>query len=100
MSADDRAETLRDAHEWEVMMTTGNLFPEIDPKAVAEINVPILIMSGAKSYPFLAYIDQDLQRLIPGAESIVYPEAGHQMWYKYPTLCRDDTEAFFDRHPR
>lgn len=98
MSADDRAETLRDAHEWEVMMTTGTLFPDIDPKDIAAIKVPTLIMSGAKSYPFLTYIDQDLERLIPDAESIVYPEAGHQMWYRYPTLCRHDTEAFFDRH--
>src|SRR5579863_9841476 len=35
MSADDRTETLRDAHEWEVMMTSGTLFPEIDPETIA-----------------------------------------------------------------
>src|SRR5258708_8860902 len=31
MSQASRDETLRDAHEWDVMMTTGTLFPEIEP---------------------------------------------------------------------
>jgi non-heme chloroperoxidase len=94
----NRADTLRDAHEWDVMMTTGELFPEIDPAAIRRMRVPVLVMSGGVSYPFIQYIDQELVRLIPGAESIVYPDSGHQMWFKYPQLCRDDTLAFFSRH--
>jgi hypothetical protein len=56
-------------------------------------------MSGGATYPFLQYIDQELVRLLPGSASIVYPDAGHQMWYKYPVLCRNDAEAFFLRNP-
>jgi pimeloyl-ACP methyl ester carboxylesterase len=99
MSQSDRAATLRDAHEWEVMMTTGQLFPDMDPTAIRRIAVPTLVMSGGVSYAFLQYIDQELVRLIPRSESIVYPDAGHQMWYKYPVLCRNDAEAFFRRNP-
>ena len=98
MSETNRAATLRDAHEWEVMMTSGQLFPEVDPSAIHRIHVPVLIMSGGVSYVFLQYIDQELARLIPGAESIVYPDAGHQMWLKYPELSRDDAMAFFRQH--
>ena len=96
MSPADRADTMRDAHEWDVMMTSGTLFPEIDPAAIRKIDVPVLLMSGGISYEFLGYIDQELVRLIPNSRSIVYPDAGHQMWYKYPALCREDAEAFFD----
>jgi len=92
----DRADTLRDAHEWDVMMTSGTLFPAIDPAAIRKIRVPVLVMSGGISYKFLGYIDQEIVRLIPNSRSIVYPDAGHQMWYKYPVLCREDAEAFFD----
>lgn len=99
MSAADRAAVLRDAREWEVMMTRGTLFSEIDPAAIHQIRIPVLIMSGGVSYEFLQYIDQELARLIPGAESIVYPDAGHQMCLKYPRLCRDDAVTFFQRHP-
>ena len=95
----DRTATLRDAHEWEVMMTDGELFPQIDPAAVRRLGVPVLLMSGGTSYEFIQYIDQELVRLIPNAESIVYPDAGHQMWLKYPRLCRDDAMQFFLQHP-
>jgi pimeloyl-ACP methyl ester carboxylesterase len=98
MSQADRTATLRAAHEWEVMMTSGQLFPDIDPAAVSKISVPVLVMSGGISYPFIQYIDQELVRLIPGVQSIVYPEAGHQVWVIYPQLCRDDAIAFFSRH--
>lgn len=100
MAPSDRADTLRDAHEWDVMMTRGTLFPEIDPAAIHAIRVPVLVMSGGVSYKFLGYIDQEIVRLIPQSRSIVYPDAGHQMWYKYPKLCRDDSEAFFAENAR
>lgn len=95
MSPSDKAATLRDAHEWDVIMANGTLFPEVDPAVIRAIRVPVLVMSGGKSYPFLGYIDQELTRLIPNSRSIVYPEAGHQMWYSDPLLCRHDAEAFF-----
>jgi hypothetical protein len=52
MSQSSREQTLQDAHEWDVMMTTGTLFPAITPQAVRRISEPVLILMGAKSYPF------------------------------------------------
>ena len=98
-SAQDRAETMRDAHEWDVMMTSGTLFPPISARAVAGIAVPTLVMSGGKSYPFLAVIDRYLATHIPHAQAIVFPDASHQMWMQYPVQARAATEAFFARHP-
>lgn len=89
-----RKDTLKDAHEWDVMMTSGTLFPEIDPKEIRKITVPTLLLSGAKSYPFLALITEELARLLPNNQSIVFPDAGHQMWYQKPRECRDDVENF------
>jgi non-heme chloroperoxidase len=89
-----REETLRDAHEWDVMMTTGTLFPEIGPKAVRDIRAPVLLLSGAKSYPFLGLITEELARLLPNRQTIVFADAGHQMWYQEPEVCRKDVEEF------
>jgi pimeloyl-ACP methyl ester carboxylesterase len=94
MPEDSRRETLRDAHEWDVMMTTGTLFPEIDPRAIRKITAPALLLSGAKSYRFLGPISRELARLLPNSRSIVLPDAGHQMWYQQPEVCRRDVEAF------
>jgi hypothetical protein len=46
MSQADRTATLRAAHEWDLMMTSGQLFPEIDAAALRKISVPVLVMSG------------------------------------------------------
>lgn len=97
MSARDRGDTMKDVHEWDVIMTKGTLFPEITPQAIHNIEVPVLLMSGGKSYPFLALIDRELVRLIPHSRHIVYADAGHQMWLQHPLECRDDVEAFFQR---
>jgi pimeloyl-ACP methyl ester carboxylesterase len=94
MSKSARDETLRDAHEWDVMMTTGTLFPDIEPRAIRNITAPVLLLSGAKSYPFLGLITEELARLLPNHETIVLPDTGHQMWYQAPDLCRKDVEAF------
>jgi pimeloyl-ACP methyl ester carboxylesterase len=97
MAKSAREETLRDAHEWDVMMTTGTLFPDIQPKTIREITVPVLLLSGAKSYPFLGLISEELARLLPNHEAIFLPDAGHQMWYQAPDVCRKDVEAFLLR---
>ena len=76
------------------MMTTGTLFPEIQPKTIREITVPVLLLSGAKSYPFLGLISEELARLLPNHERIVLPDAGHQMWYQAPDDCRKAVEDF------
>jgi pimeloyl-ACP methyl ester carboxylesterase len=88
-SASARRETLRNAHEWEVMMTKGELFPPLTPDAVRAIRAPALLLSGGKSYPFLGLIDEALVDLLPNNHRIVFPNATHQMWLQEPQKCRD-----------
>jgi len=98
MPESSRQQTMRDVHEWDVMMTRGILFPRIQPEAIRRIHVPTLLLSGAKSYPFLELIMSELARLLPDSQSIVYPDAGHQMWFQKPQECRHDVEDFLQRH--
>ena len=94
MPQSDRDNTLRDAHEWDVMMTAGTLFPAITPQVVQRISSPVLILLGAKTYPFLELIGRDLATLLPKSRTIVFPDAGHQMWLQEPEECRHDVEKF------
>ena len=97
-SSQDRAETMKDAHEWDVMMTSGTLFPAISPEAVRAIKVPVLLMSGGMSYQFLGMTDAELARLLPDNKRIIFPDAGHQMWLQHPEEARADAEQFFAQH--
>jgi pimeloyl-ACP methyl ester carboxylesterase len=100
MSPAAHAETMRDAYEWDVMMPSGELFPELAPDAVRGIKAPALMFSGAKSYPFLGLIDAEVQRLLPDAKRIVVEGAGHQMLLQQPELCRKAMLEFQDRRGR
>lgn len=92
---EQRSDTLRDAHEWDVMMTRGTLFPTITPEQVRKIETPTLIISGGRSYPFLLLIDESLGRFLPHSRSVIFADANHQMWYQHPQECRKDVEDFF-----
>jgi len=97
-SAADKAATMKDAHEWEVIFAGGELFPEIRPAEVARIAAPVLMLSGAKSYPFLGLIDQALYALLPANRRIIFPDATHQMWLEQPQGCREAVFALIDGH--
>ena len=94
MSASAHEQTMRDVGEWNVMMTTGELFPEISPEAIRSIMAPTLIVSGAQSYPFLGVIDRELARLMPNSHSVVIAGAGHQMWYQQQEATRTAVDSF------
>jgi pimeloyl-ACP methyl ester carboxylesterase len=94
MPASSRENTLRDAHEWDVMMTKGTLFPAIAPRAIEAIHVPVLLMSGTRTYPFLTKIDYELARLLPDNENLIIHGAGHQMWYQQTQVCVAAVQTF------
>jgi pimeloyl-ACP methyl ester carboxylesterase len=95
MPAAAKQDTLRNAHEWDVMLTNGVLFPDLDPKTVRNITMPVLILSGEKSYPFLGLVDEELDRLLPHSRRTVLPGATHRMWYERPAVCRDAVLNFW-----
>ena len=94
MSQSSRDQTLKNAREWDVMMTTGTLFPVIRPQAIREISAPVLLLMGARSYPFLGVIGRELAYLLRNSKTINFPDAGHQMWFQDPEACRSDVEKF------
>ena len=95
MSAAARQDALNHAHEWDVMMTTGSLFPELDPEVVRKIRVPALLLSGEHSYPFLKLIDEELERLLPRSRRIILRGATHRMWFEQPEACRNAVLDFW-----
>jgi len=50
---------LNHVHEWDIMMTTGELFPDLEPQAIRKIAAPTLLLFREKSYRFLALIDEE-----------------------------------------
>ena len=89
-----RHDVLNHAREWDVMMTTGELFPVLEPQAVRRITAPVLLLSGEKSYRFLGLIDEELTRLLPHARQIILRGTTHRMWFEQPEVCRNAVLEF------
>jgi non-heme chloroperoxidase len=94
MPGDAHQDMLDHAHEWDVMMTSGQLFPVIEPQAVRKITTPTLLLSGEKSYRFLGLIDEELTRLLPHARQLILHGATHRMWFEQPEACRNAVLEF------
>lgn len=84
-----RQDTLKNAHEWEVMLTKGELFPDLKPEEAKKIKAPALLLSGDKTFEFLKLIDEELGRLLPNNRRIVLPRATHHLFYEQPERCRE-----------
>ncbi|MGC2745459.1 MAG: alpha/beta hydrolase, partial [Candidatus Angelobacter sp.] len=95
MPAAAHQDMLDHAREWDVMMTTGKLFPVIEPQAVRAITAPALLLSGENSYRFLGLIDEELTRLLPHARRIILRGATHRMWFEQPESCRNAVLEFW-----
>jgi non-heme chloroperoxidase len=99
MSPAARQGTLENAREWDATLVSGELFPALDPRSVQRIEAPALLLSGGKSYPFLALIDGELDRLLPRAHRVILSGATHQMWLQQPDECRKAVQQFWHRTP-
>jgi pimeloyl-ACP methyl ester carboxylesterase len=100
MPDDAHQDMLDHTREWDVMMTSGELFPVLDPHAVRKITAPVLLLSGEKSYRFLGLIDEELTRLLPNARRIILHGATHRMWYEQPEVCRNAVLEFLRKGKR
>ena len=88
-------EVLRDnLEEWRALARSANIFPPLPREQVARIQVPTLLLTGARTLPIHQFIDAELQSLLPHASSVTIPQAGHEMWSDNAEACRDATLKF------
>ena len=50
--------------------------------------MPVLLLSGEKSYRFLGLIAEELEHLLAAGRRIVLSGASHRMWFEQPEVCR------------
>jgi pimeloyl-ACP methyl ester carboxylesterase len=98
LPAEIRDFMMANALEWQALTTSSDAYPMIDRTAVKAITVPVLLMSGEKTLLINQRIDAELQRLLPEAETLVIPDATHEMWAEQPDLCRSRVSAFIAKH--
>jgi non-heme chloroperoxidase len=98
LPAEARSALIQNAAEWRALTASKNPFPDVSRGDIKDMKTPVLLLSGQRSLPMLALIDQELERLLPRAERVILPAATHEMWNEFPDQCRAAALAFFAKH--
>jgi non-heme chloroperoxidase len=93
-----RKRVMRAARDWAAQTMSAAPFPDLARDAVREIAAPTLLLSGARTIPLHALVDDELERLLPNCKRVVIPDASHDLWADQPQRCRVATLAFLARH--
>jgi non-heme chloroperoxidase len=93
-----RRKVMRTARDWAAQTMSTSPFPHLPREAVRAIAVPVLMLSGARTIPIHALVDDELTRLLPHATRVIVPDAAHDLWAEQPERCRDVTLAFLAKH--
>ena len=75
----------------------GGQFPELPREALAKIRIPVLLVTGAQSPPFLVQLSACLEEFIPGAQHVEIPDASHLMHEDNPAALNQELLRFFAR---
>jgi len=95
---DGRAEALAGSREFQVILTSGTFFPEVPLVELGNLHRPCLMLSGSRSYRFLALTDAELARRLPDCRHVILEGASHGMWYEQPKECQEQVAAFLQAH--
>jgi pimeloyl-ACP methyl ester carboxylesterase len=84
--------------EWEAITTSSNAFPMIDRAAVHRLPMPVLMLSGEKSYAIGKAIDAELERVLVTEKRVIIPNGTHDMCTEYPAACAAEIKRFLESH--
>lgn len=93
-----RAVMLGNIREWHALTTSRNPFPEVSRAEVRQIDRPVLMVSGGRSYPMLRLIDAELERQLKRGERLVVPEGGHDVCSEQWLVCLARIRTFLAAH--
>lgn len=82
--------------ELKALVYSNDMFPSVKREDVSKLNVPVLILSGARTHGVAKYTDDELERLLPEATSrrVIFENATHMMWLEEPVRSRNTVLHF------
>ena len=84
--------------EWEALTTSRDAFPILAKERVAQLPMPILLLTGDQTLPIHRLVNDEIERVLPKAQRVRLPEATHDMWNEQPEACGTAVLQFLGRH--
>lgn len=85
-------------HGWEAFTTSHDCFPMLDKAQVADLPMPILLLTAENTLATHQLINAELVRLLPQAQHVSIPDATHEMWAEQPGVCSEAVIQFLQEN--
>jgi non-heme chloroperoxidase len=92
-----RSQLFANIREWEALTTSRDAFPPISREQIHSLKMPVLMLSGGKTYPILRLTDAELERNLQDVHRQIIPNGTHDVCSEDPPVCATAIRAFLDR---
>lgn len=73
--------------EWEILTASRKAFVMPPARALKEVRVPVLLLTGDHTLPLLKQCITALSMRFPNSRRVTVPNATHDMWTERPEIC-------------
>ncbi|MDQ4119951.1 MAG: alpha/beta hydrolase [Acidobacteriota bacterium] len=77
LSAEARAVAMQNSRFFRAATSSSDPFPDLSKEKVKRLRMPILILTGENTIKLHKFVNEELARLLPKAERVTIPKAGH-----------------------
>ena len=85
--------------DWEVIFRSRDLLPDIRAADLRNLELPVLMLSGASTYELGKLVDAELERTLPKVRRVLIPGGTHEVCAEKPDICAREIGAFLDGLP-
>jgi len=89
-----QAAVLANALEWRALTLSADAFPEVTRAQVRAIRVPVLMISGGRTFPMLKLTDAALVRELADGRRVIVPDGTHEVCSEQPSTCAARIRGF------
>lgn len=98
LSPEGRAIAMRNSRFFKAATLSSDPFPHLSKDKVKALSIPVLIVTGENTIPLHRFVNEELARLLPKADRVTIPKAGHGSPRENPEAFNEAVISFLTKN--
>ncbi|MBA3357156.1 MAG: alpha/beta hydrolase [Pyrinomonadaceae bacterium] len=99
LSPESRAAVMQNSRFFKANTSSSDPFPNLSKVKVGRLRIPVLIITGENTIKIHKLVNEELARLLPKAEQVIIPKAGHGSPRENPEAFNEAMLKFLANRP-